>query len=72
MSEEKYWLYLWSIIAITILILSSIVVYSGYLDDERDLEMASKGLQFYRVERCVDLRLVVEWHEAGWVENEKY
>ncbi len=67
-SDDKYWLYFWSIAFSTIILLASISVYSGYLDDQRDLEFAENGLQKYVVERCTQVSTRTEWHEAGWEE----
>ena len=66
MSEGKFWLLFWSIIGAVIIAIGVLIVYAGYLDDERDLAMASKGLQKYKVERCSSISIKNEWHEAGW------
>ena len=66
MSENKFWVSLWVIVAILIVILTSIGVYAEYLSDKRDLSFADKGLQKYKVERCKAVTVTTEWHEAGW------
>lgn len=65
-SEDKYWLSLWLVIMFFIIAVAVIGVFSGYLDDKRDLEMANKGLHKYNVERCTQVTTKDEWHEAGW------
>ena len=67
-SDDKFWLYIWSIVATVFVILISIATYVGYLDDQRDLELVDKGLHKYKVERCIDIVIRDEWHEAGWKE----
>ena len=67
-SDDKYWLYFWSMVFSTIILLTSIGIYSGHLNDQRDLEFADKGLHKYKVERCNSIVIRDEWHEAGWKE----
>ena len=66
MTDGKFWLSIWSVVMIFIVAVTSIGVYSGHLDDQRDLEMAKNGLHKYKVERCNSVAITEEWHEAGW------
>jgi len=66
MSESKYWLSFWAMVFVGVIALGCLIVLSDYLDDKRDLEMANKGLQKYKVERCSAIYIRDEWHEAGW------
>jgi hypothetical protein len=66
MSENRYWLLSWMMAGIVLVAIGGLIIFSGYLDDKRDLEMASKGLHKYKVERCSGILIKNEWHEAGW------
>ena len=67
-SDDRYWLYFWSMIFSTIILLTSIGVYSGHLDDQKEKVYIEKGLHKYKVERCNSIVIRDEWHEAGWKE----
>ena len=66
MNESKFWLIFWAITSTTVLATFALIPYSGYLDDKRDLEYASKGLQPYSVSTCREYYFTTEWHEPGW------
>jgi hypothetical protein len=68
-SDDRFWLYFWSIASSTLILLTSIGVYSGYLDNQRDRVYAEKGLQPYVVTRCSETSTATEWHEDGWHEE---
>lgn len=65
-NEQKFWLSLWGILGTTLLLVISLGIYSGYLDDKRNLEYSKQGLQPYTVTTCESIRTSTEWHEAGW------
>lgn len=65
-SEEKFWLIFWSILSALGIILVSIGVFNGYLNDKRDETYASKGLQPYTISTCREYATRTEWHDAGW------
>lgn len=71
MDENKFWLIFWSVVGTFIITITSIGIYSGYLDDQRDLTYASQGLQPYKVERCSDTMIYTEWHDANWQDTPK-
>ena len=69
MRENTFWIVLWTIVTTIVMSIITAIVFSGHLDNQRDLSMAAKGLQVYKVERCSQTRITTEWHEAGWKEN---
>jgi len=68
-TEGKFWLPLWMVIGTILVTLISLGIYASYLSDQRDLALADKGLQKYKVERCTRTSVFTEWHEAGWKEK---
>lgn len=71
MTENKFWISIWSILGLIVLGGISLGVYSGYLNDKRDLTFAAEELQPYVVERCSNVATYTEWHEAGWSDTSK-
>jgi hypothetical protein len=67
MSENKFWLLFWTILATTLITLIGSGIYSGYLDNKRDQHYVDKGLQPYKTTICKQYLYDVEWHEAGWI-----
>jgi len=66
MGENRFWITVWVIAGAVLLCGIGMGIYSGYLNDQQDLKMAKKGLHKYKVERCSDVSIATEWHEAGW------
>lgn len=69
MNEEKFWLIFWAMVFSTIVSISGIYTYAGYLNDQRDTVYVNKGLQPYKVEYCARVETKVEWHEADWKQS---
>lgn len=68
-SEQKFWVAIWATLGTVLLLLVALGTYAGGLDDKRDLVFADKGLQKYKVTRCIDVSTKTEWHAAGWRDN---
>ena len=66
MQENTFWLSLWGIVAVVILAIVSISLYSSYATEQRDLDFTKQGLQPYTQAMCIQTRLITEWHEPGW------
>lgn len=69
MGENRFWITVWAVIGTVLVLLVSLGVYAGHLNDQRDLEMAKKGFHKYKVERCSNVMIENEWHEAGWIDK---
>jgi hypothetical protein len=66
MNDNKFWLLFWIILATTIIILVGSGMYAGYLNDKKDQHYVDQGLQSYQINTCKEYSYSVEWHEAGW------
>ena len=66
MNNNNFLLSTWGIIGTFLLAIIALGIYSGYLDDTRDLAYTSQGLQPYQVGHCSGITITTEWHEVGW------
>jgi len=65
-SEGKFWITIWSIVAVVIVVCTLLYYVAEDKYNEKSLVLMEQGLQPYKVERCIAVSIETEWHEAGW------